>query len=365
MNIKFTSWFLSYSGYGRAARSLLQAMLEAGINVTTEVALIRAEMDNLDEGAKQAKKLANKKLNYDIKIIMFTPEYAIFAREKNKYNIGMLFWEVLGVDKYWVDCMNKMSEIWTSSHVSANTFKDSGVIVPIKVIKQPIEIKNEYKPIKIKGFKGFLFYSIFEWTERKNPKMLLKTYWKTFANKNDVALLLKVYQSNFLKDGTKTIKDNIYKWKEELNLKHYPKIFLFLEELSTYDIMRLHKTGNCFVAPHRGEGWGYPQMEAMSVATPIISTNFGGIHKFLNNKNSWLLEYKLINVFGMEHIQWYNSSQLWAEPNDSNLAISMWEAYSNRKLTIQKGKLAQDFVKNKLNMKVVGDDILKKLEAIK
>jgi len=367
MRIKFAGCFLDHSGYAQAARSLLLAMDKVGINITTFMLAYQQGSLNLGEGGQLAKKLQDKQLDYDIKLMMITPDQAALQREEGKYNICAMFWEVLGLDKRWVESMNKLDEIWTTSQTFADTFKHNGVYKPIKVIKPIIETSNkiQYKKLKIEGFDGFLFYSIFQWTERKNPRALLETYWQTFTGKKDVALLLKVYEADFSEFCKDKIRNDIKTWKKELGLKHYPKVFLVLDEVSTTDIMRIHSTGDCLVSAHRGEGLGMPQIEAMSIGNPIISTNFGGVHELLDNKNSWLIDYDLTQVFNMGHIVWYNAQQLWAEIKTHQLGNSMLEAYSNQKLTKQKGRLAKEFIKNNLSMQNVGNEILIKLKEIK
>jgi len=376
MNIKFSSCFLDHSGYGQASRNMLRAMVSVGINVSTfMLAYNQTSMRQLDEGGALAKKLENRKIPYDIKLMMVTPDQAELQYEVGKYNICAMFWEVLGLDSRWVRSMNSMDEIWTTSQVFADTFKHNGVYKPIKVIKPFIEV-HEYKKLKVKRFiegqdpeigklKEFFFYSIFQWTERKNPKALLKAYWEAFEDNEDVALLLKVYKKDFTESEREVIRDDINGWKSELGMKNYAKVFLVLGELSTKNMMRLHSTGDCFVSAHRGEGLGLPQLEAMSVGNPIISTNFGGIHEMLTDKEAWLVDYDLTQVFNMIHIPWYNSRHLWASVDSEHLKESMLEAYSNRELAAKKGRSARAFVKRELNMEAVGKIILKELESIK
>jgi glycosyltransferase involved in cell wall biosynthesis len=40
---------------------------------------------------------------------------------------------------------------------------------------------------------------------------------------------------------------------------------------------RFYKAGDAVVLPTRGEGWGRPQVEAMAMGLPVISTNWSGI----------------------------------------------------------------------------------------
>jgi len=367
MNVKFVSCFLDHSGYAQASRRLLLAMHKAGINITTQILIYQSDTKEYGEGGELAKKLEKKKIDYDIKIMMTTPDQAALQYETGKYNICAMFWEVLGLDKRWVEAMNKMDEIWTPSQVHADTFRHNGVYKPIRVIKIPIETttRRKYKRLKIKKFDGFTFYSVFQWTERKNPKALLEAYWQAFEGKKDVCLLLKTYKANFNESERERIRIDINEWKQNLKLKHYPKVFLVLGVLSNKEMMRIHSTGDCFVSAHRGEGLGLPQVEAMSIGNPVISTNFGGVHEFFDNNNSWLIDYKWCQVSNMVHIPWYNSQQLWADIDVKQLKKSMLEAYSDRKLLAQKGKLAKALIKDSLDTEVIGMDILKKLEAIK
>ena len=277
--------------------------------------------------------------------------------ENGKRNIGIIFWEVIGVDKRWVTDMNKMDEIWTPSKTFAKTFKDSGVKVPIKVIGQPFIKLNEERPFEIENFNGFKFYSVFQWTERKNPKTLLMNYWKTFQGKKDVCLILKTYRAGFNDNESNAIRKDIQDWKKLSGITDFPKTFFIPYEMSEKEISRLHATGDCFVSAHRGEGWGYPQMEAMTAGKPVISTNFGGIHEYLTDEFSWPISFKYIPVEGMEFIPWYNNTQKWADIDQDELSYAMWQAYNNCELTRQKGKLAQDFVLKTFSLKKIGEQI--------
>jgi len=358
MNTKFCSVFLDHSGYGQAARNMLLAMNKSGINVTTQIPSFAKINTAVDKGGELAKELENKDLDYRYKLIMLTPEHYPNFIEDGKINIGILFWEVLGVDKRWVKYMNMMDEIWTPSKTYAETFIKSGVKVPVKVIKQPYTEHIVQEPFKTTlPDNTFKFYSIFQWTERKNPKGLLNTYWKTFEYVDDVCLILKTYRGGFIDSEVNAIRKDIETWKKQLDIKKFPKTFLIPYEMSEKEIHRLHDTGDCFVSAHRGEGWGYPQMEAMSAGKPIISTNFGGIHELLSKDFSWPIGFEYVPVEGMDWIPWYNNTQKWADINTDDLSSSMWEAYTRREKTKKMGQLAKEFVENNLNLSIVGQEI--------
>jgi len=364
--IKMLAAFNDYSGYGEASRNSLICLDRAGVKFTTETVSFTPEKLDLGEGSKLSKQYNCVSKDYKIKIIQLTPNWFKESIEPGKYNIGFLFWETIGVTKEFVDCCNLMDEIWTCGEIHAKTFRDSGIKVPIRVIPQSINLNFKRDlPFQLKFESDFIFYSIFQWTERKNPRALVETYWDTFKGNDKVRLLLKVYRSNFSEDEKQGIRNDIEFWRKKQPQKHYPKIELFLGGLTNDEMVKLHSTGDCYVSAHRGEGWGMPQMEAMACSNPIISTNFGGIHEWLNKDVAWLVKYRLVNVFNMEHISWYSTSQKWADVDKNHLAECMKEAYENKDKTRQMGLKARELTEKEFSFEAVGKIMKDRLEEIK
>ena len=51
--------------------------------------------------------------------------------------------------------------------------------------------------------------------------------------------------------------------------------------------------------PTHGEGWGRPQMEAMAMELPVISTNWSGLVAFLNEESGYPIRVEgLVDVSG-------------------------------------------------------------------
>lgn len=368
MIIQFTAPLLDHSGYGEASRNTLMAMHSVGIKVTTKIASFTPDKLNVGFAGDLAIRLEKNYKNYDINLIELTPEHFPFFREKNKYNIGYFFWEVKGVDPQWIKWCNLMDEIWLPSPYFAKMFRDAGVKVPVNVVPCCMDMKLEsYKPyiLPVAEKPKVIFYSIFQWTERKNPKALIESYWKEFAGCEDVVLIIKTYRSNFTESEKQAVKDQITEWKEKTKLKHYPKIWLVLEDMSYDEIMRLHATGDFLISTHRGEGWGYSQMVAMAMGKYITSTNFGGIHEYIPSDFASLLDYKLINLWGMGHIPWYNKNQQWADINQKELMKILRDIYNNKSNYQRKASLGKRFVRRKFNFKAVGMEIKKILETVR
>jgi len=367
IKLKYMGPWSDYSGYGEANRNYIAALDSAGVQLTTEKVVYVPEKVDFDWMGKLAQSLEDKPLDYKIKIIHITPDNYERFLEKGVYNIGHLFWETTSVPKSWIDNCNKLDELWTAAPYHAEVFKRSGIKIPIRHFPQCLDptVYKNIKPFGIPAAKGYVFYSIFQWTERKNPQVLLKSYWKEFEGNDEVTLLLKVYRSSFKKTEYQFIKDEILRWKSEINQKHFPRVLLYGGLMSKSEIIRLHASCDCFVSTHRGEGWGIPQMEALAVGNPIISTNFGGIHCYLEDKkNAYLLPYKLVSVKGMTWIPWYTIDQEWASVSEDDARKAMRYVYSHRKQARGVGRAGQELVFDKFNYKKVGKDMLSRLREV-
>lgn len=364
---KYVGTWQDHSGYGQANRSFIAALRFAGVDLTTELVAQTPEkspygwLDSLTDSVKE------RQIKYKVKIIHLTPDLYPTYMEKGKYHIGHLFWETSHLPQPWIEPCNKMNEIWTASEQQAEMIKKSGVTVPIKCFPQPIDISRVGKittPFVIPNFEGTLFYSIFQWIERKNPKALIETYWKTFTGKDDVGLLLKTYRVTYGENEFQKIRDDIAKWKTELNLEHYPKIFLSKKLFDTDSVFRVHLTGDCFINASRGEGWNIPSVEAMLMGKPIISINKTGVADLLPTDLYYSCATKESGVIEQSHIPWYTHDQKWLDINEKDLSGQMLAVYNDKLLAKNKGLKAQEYVRENFNYHTVGVAIRKRLEEI-
>jgi glycosyltransferase involved in cell wall biosynthesis len=92
---------------------------------------------------------------------------------------------------------------------------------------------------------------------------------------------------------------------------------------------------------------GLPYIEALCSGTPVIATGWGGQMDFLNDQNSFLVNYQLrhpsISMSG-EHVistiyrNFDGKGQLWAEADLNHLKKQMRTAFESPDLCKQKGK---------------------------
>jgi glycosyltransferase involved in cell wall biosynthesis len=307
--------------------------------------------------------LAHRKIDYNVNIIHTTPEFWAKHREEGKINIGYTIWETTRLHPKWKDYINhNVDAVMVGCEWNVEVFKDSGVEVPIFVVPHGIDVSafNGIEPYRVGGVKDdtFMFYSIFQWTERKHPLALIKAYWHAFQNREDVALVLKTYRSDYSDPEKDAIRTTIKRLKHVTPMDNYPPIYLIPNMLTDDEILGLHARGDCYVSLDRGEGFGLSPFTAGACGNPIVVTNFGGSTEYAKEHNSFLVNYVLTPVFGMPWSPWYRGDQLWAEPDVKHGADIMKYIYENQDKAKLNGQVLKEDIRKNFAWEVIGQKII-------
>lgn len=371
MNVCYCAPYEDASGYGEASRNAIKAIYTAGINIKTERVVYTTKASYSGPNKELAVDLAKRDIPYKIKVIHTTPDAYKNHMEKNCYNIGHLFWETDTLPSGWALACNKMDEIWTGTEYNAEVIKSSGVGVPITVIPQSIDTKvpEGIEPYRIPNFDGLLFYNISGWVERKNLRGLFEAYWKEFRTERDVGFLVKAHIANYTQQETEKIITEARRWRDSMGFQQTPRTFICTEILDNVGKHRIHKTGDCLVAAHRGEGWGLPQAEALVHGKAMISTGYGGIHEWLNSKCYFKLKYDMRPIDKVYN-KYYEPGMKWAEPNEAHLRERMryvydkWKGPKTKGLLAIKGGTGRQLVNTMFTHRKVGEMYKARLEEI-
>ena len=365
MNIKYSAPFLDYSGYGQASRHHIGAFDAAGVKVIGE--LLSYSSENADYGTLTSlmHKVAENKGDYKIKLLHTTPDEFSRYVEPGKYHVGFMYWETDQIPQIFADGLALVDEVWTGSQANFDAIRKAGVTKPIFIMPQPMQTDIEW-PNKYENedFNKFTFYSIFEWTDRKNPEALIKAYLQEFDGEKDVNLIIKTYCRNFAYTNKKMIRNKIQMIRDSLSLKKPPTILAYLDLMDRNQILKLHSTGDCFVSTHRGEGWGLPQVEAMLAGNPVITTGYGGVAEYLKPEMAHILPFEMTKLRGMTHSRFYNDNQYWADVDIKDVRKAMREVFDNKQASRKMGDMGSQFVEERLNFKRVGSEMLDRLKKI-
>lgn len=236
-----------------------------------------------------------------------------------KLKLMYVAWEESIYPKEWVDEINEnLAGVLTISEFVKEILVKSGVKVPIfntaiGLDEGLIDLHLKEYPLKTKKRVKFFHNSTAK--QRKGVDLILKAYFESFKDSDDCVLVIKT------KEGP---DNNINEIINTLKKKNSPEVEIITEDLSEESIANLTHTIDIAVYPSRAEGFGLPALEAMYFKKPLIVTNYSGFKEFVNEENSYLLDYTLEYAKSSEFA---NLGSLWAEPNINTLKTLMMKLY--------------------------------------
>jgi len=368
--IKYVAPMFDGSGYAQAARGNILSLHALGVPLTLNPISFEEARPDLGEDGQILKSLVNKDIDYNIVLIHTTPEFWHKFRETDKTNVGYTIWETSKLHPDWKNYINdNVQKVLVGCEWNVGVFEESGVKVPVGVVPHGIGA-DEFEGIEPYNISGitddtYVFYSVFQWIERKHPIALIKAYWYAFQNPDEkVALVLKTYRSNYTDPEKNAIRTTVKKLKDVTPMSYHPKIYLILDMLSHEEMLGLHARGDCYASLDRGEGFGLSPFAAGAAGNPIIVTGFGGATEYAKEHNSYLCNYVLTPVHGMPWSPWYRGDQLWAEPDVLHGSQLMRHVYKEQDLSKHMGKVLQQEIKENFSWEAIGKKIITELENI-
>ena len=277
--------------------------------------------------------------------------------------IGYTVFETDGCPEKWLKKMDMMDQIWVPCHFNLDTFENSGFDrKKMRVIPHIVDtdlFNPDVTPLDIPIKKDFYFLVVMDVTHRKGWDILLRSYLREFKGNRDVGLVFKGYFGGVGEQQKRNLINKLRAFRDSLNIHNPPDIIFFGDIMDQIDMPRLYKACQCFVLPHRGEGWGLTLSQAMSMGMPTIGTGWSGNLEFMNKDNSYLidvLEFREINDEMVKITPNYNG-QKWAEPSELHLRSLMRTVYDNYEDAKKKGIQARQDMVNNFTWKPITDKI--------
>jgi glycosyltransferase involved in cell wall biosynthesis len=276
--------------------------------------------------------------NYDTVIYQTFPDYL----ESHKYfgkNVAIVEIETMYIKHSgWIDKLNLMDEVWVGSTFSAESLLLSGLNKPIRVIPEPYNISN-YKTPKDSFFNydqnnnPYIFYTIGQYSEKKNIKSIIMAYLLEFSKNDNVKLFIKTYDyrkknedlENIIKYDISVIKNIIRK-----SDKDYADIDILCGYMKDNDINRLHQSANCYINAVRGDSFPSCSVESALCNKLTINTKNTGSSTYFNSTNSLTINSVESTVLcSNSYIKnIYTMNEQWREPSINDLRYALRKAYS-------------------------------------
>lgn len=300
----------SGEGYGDSSLNIISNLIKHGVPVSEYLVDVPEEIEKMNFGIDYMS--VNTNTDSPIIINNCLPEGYVFG---SKYSIGFTYWETNALKKDWVDQMNRMDEIWTTSEFMKNVFINSGVRKPVYAFKLGVDQKL-YSPSKKKSHKPFTFLSMGSPSTRKNSQMAVDAFLHLFSRDENYKL---IYKSNGPPDA-RLHKDT----SSQVFIHGHPRIKVIDWRLSESLLSALYDEANCLLYPTSGEGWGLIPFQAIAKGIPTICTNATACVEYAEMSVPLDYKWSKINMTGI-----YNNTGEWAEPNFDDLCDKMLYVVKN------------------------------------
>ena len=385
MEVRYRTDIDSPSGYSRAARMHVRALMECGVKVIVEQhKKDQTTIEPNDYWRENLPKIMAPVMPTGncIRIWHETPDF--FNPRAEDYNIGMVPWETSRIPSRdldnnprfnWCKQMNRMNEMWTNAESSKKAFIKSGVVVPIYVFPHPINL-DLYKPAEDKqplldeysrpiSDTKFVVLSVFQWIRRKNPGGLIGCYYWTFNEYKDVCLTVKTYGMGFNREDIAGLRTEMENLKKGMRLTAPPGVFVIWDHIPEGELPELYQSCDVYAGLPYGEGFGLPYQEAMACGKPVIFPRSSSMLDFCDNEVGYGVDVEEEPVLGMRS-PWYDAHQTWWRPSYMSAKRALLQAYADwtsGKLE-EKGKVARKRIEELHSFEVVGNAMKARLQEI-
>lgn len=288
-----------------------------------------------------------------------------------RYRVGRVMFETDRFPADWLPVLNGADELWVPTHFHKRTFAAHGVDESkLVVIPEGVDVRRydpaAVYPYELPGYRAgdYKFLSVFKWEERKGWRTLLEAFVREFTAHDNVALYILTHALGWHHTGPgDDYRREAAGFITEMALPKghpLPRIFFLPEDLAEDQMAGLYKAADAFVLPTHGEGWGLPQVEAMSMALPVITTFWSGPTEYLTEENGYPLR-----VDGLEPAGPYKG-HMWATPSTDHLMELMRYVSlpANHAEARAKGKRARQDIMRHFCKTCVSDMVLARLREI-
>jgi glycosyltransferase involved in cell wall biosynthesis len=190
----------------------------------------------------------------------------------------------------------------------------------------------------------FRFLFMNTWYERKGYDVLLRAWWEEFSRDDQVELVIKSYRENA---RTQRVSETIARMASKLGVNPVDKAPIRIVDQALPDEMLpgFMKSFDCYVSPHRSEGFGMNIWYAMALGVPVVCTDYGGSTDFAKDDTAWLVGAGRSRPSAMEVATFRHlDGMTWAEPDVGLLRQQMRLCFKDDAARKQRAARAQKLV---------------------
>ena len=325
----------SFSG---VLRNLAKGLNRAGV----DVAIAPEEYHNIGNMPDwEIKAMINKPKDYWNRVVLRSSEGDhMYLLPPGKMRIAHTTGESTYVNKDWLQQLNAVDLVLTTSNFYANVLKSHGLKTPVSVLPNSVnfDIYNrniETYPMQVEH-RDFNFFSMFHFGERKAPEILVKAFIEEFSPNDSVSLTLHSLSIGYVLQQRGM---DMAAWLRYISPKTPAPIYVSQNPIPEDVLPHYIKYFDCFVLPTRGEGFGLPILECGAMGIPSIVTGHSGVLDLVDEKTGWLIDNKLVDI-PLQYLTYFKNyiGGQWAEPSVEHLRTLMRYAFEHPEEVKQKGE---------------------------
>lgn len=356
--VNYHSTFSKTSGISEAARANFTALKDSSftlnqVNYTeSEKLLIRKDDNLVNEISGNIINIYHININ-DIPCFLLNNT---IPTASHIYNIAYWAWEFNKLPEEFIDLLYMFDEIWVPSSFCQNVFSSYSFKPVIKIphLIEVIETDESISGLELQN--KFIFLSIFDslsTPERKNTNGLIECFLESFQNNPNIVLVLKTVNLEKNKRLHKELTEKT---------KNHNSIIIINENYSKKKLTQLIDDCHCYVSLHRAEGFGLTLAEAMLRKKIVIGTGYSGNLEFMNNQNSFLINYELMTKD--KDSGFIKKGYQYAEPDIENSKKILRYVHDNYKNIGEIQKNAKRTIETYFSKEKIGELMYSRLDKI-
>jgi glycosyltransferase involved in cell wall biosynthesis len=301
----------------------------------------------------------NDSANFRVNIHSYNPNLSKFKHLfKDRYNIGIWFFELEHLPDQWKKDVKNYDEIWATSSYIEDIFTKELPNTKIRRINHPLPpIQKLDKNLAKSHFnlspEDFLCLFIFDFDsdiERKNPIAVIKSFQQAFTNNTDAKLIIKSHSGS-----PSQIKEIDLAIGSDKRILHYS------ENWAHKDVNILLNSCDVYISLHRSEGVGLTLLEAIALEKPTLSTNYSGNLDFCKKEWAELVDYEMVEVSkDSAYYKFYGLQDKdikWANPKIEDASVKLKRIYDNYSVYEGKAKEGSKWVLENYSVAKIGRKI--------
>jgi glycosyltransferase involved in cell wall biosynthesis len=365
-NFKFgvnvVGYFSSELGMGEQGRIVVRAVELSGIPFSTITS-------NRNESRKfHPHQDRQSEIRRPVNIFVINADQMVNWKELPEFRdisqhptVGVWAWELEDFPNEFSHVFDTLQEVWTISEFARKAIQQQ-TEKPVHVLPMPISRINiqeiaKHNPFSETTREHPYFLSIFDFQssmDRKNPIATIEAFKRAFNKDENVKLVIKTINGNLWPKQKKILSNATL---------GYENIHIFDQYLERAEVLSLIKNSLAYVSLHRSEGYGLTLAESMELGTPVIATGYSGNMDFMDENNSLLVDYELVDVADSSGA--YRVKSRWADPRIESAAAHMKRIFDDPVFAEIVGLAGRESVKKSRDMSLTVDFIHNRVRTIK